>query len=84
MRVENIILAWVGTAGLAVAGPIGLYMFDFLTGTPRPFRQILRMADHPAPLRRIEDIGMLLCSTSAPGKDVQRASDLLNRDLTAE
>jgi len=36
MRVDNGInaCAWVGTSGLAARGPAGLYLFDFLAGTP--------------------------------------------------
>ena len=38
MRVDNGInaCAWVGTSGLAVGGPAGLYLFDFIVGTPWP------------------------------------------------
>ncbi len=38
MRVDNGInaCAWVGTSGLAARGPAGLYLFDFLAGTPWP------------------------------------------------
>ena len=36
MRVENVIhtCRWLHSGGLACAGPAGLYLFDFLTGTP--------------------------------------------------
>jgi WD40 repeat protein len=35
MRLDNIIHAatWLGTTTLALGGPAGLYLFDFLTGT---------------------------------------------------
>ena len=38
MRVENTIAAcaWLGTAGLAIAGQAGLYLFDFLTEPASP------------------------------------------------
>ena len=38
MRVESSVLAcsWLGSAGLAAAGPEGLYLFDFLTGSTQP------------------------------------------------